>query len=340
VILLAVNFHYVADAPPQAPRAVFPVTPAELELQVATITATFEPVSREQLVAAVVDGAALPERGCVFTFDDGLREQYDLALPVFERLGCPVLFFVPGRPLAEGRALNVHRVHRLREELGDDEVLRLLGPRLDPALLDAVEHDAATAMYRYDTPEAARLKYLLNVSLGPARSEELVAAVHRECFGDEESFVGRLYMGAPEVADLERRGMLGAHAYSHLPLARLAPAELRRELADNLDVLERAAGARPPVVSYPYGGLDAVDEKVAAAAAAAGLAAGFTMERAFNRCLEQPLLLARIDCVDAPGGRRPLFDLDDPLADGAGMAPARTRYFDEASLASAVNARA
>jgi peptidoglycan/xylan/chitin deacetylase (PgdA/CDA1 family) len=134
--------------------------------------------------------------------------------------------------------------------------------------------------------------------------------------------------------------MLGAHTHSHLPLARLDADQQRREFEANLQVLERAAGRRPAIVSYPYGSLDAVDPSVAASAAAAGLVAGFTMERAFNRSLEQPLLLARLDCVDAPGGRRPLFAADDALGPGSTLAPNRERYLDEAALVRSANASA
>ena len=145
-------------------------------------------------------------------------------------------------------------------------------------------------------------------------------------------------MQSEQIADLERRGMLGAHAYSHVPLARLDGQALRRELEANLVALEAASGRRPGIVSYPYGSVDAVDRSVAEAAAQAGLTAGFTMERAFNRSLEDPLLLARLDCVDAPGGRRPLFRHDDPLGSDALLPSARARYLDEASLASEANA--
>lgn len=338
MIFFAVNYHYVSQAPSATPRAVFPIDPAALAEQIELITASFEPVSRDRLVDAVCSGGLLPDRACMFTFDDGLQQQYELALPVFERLGCPVVFFVPGRPLAEGRALNVHRIHRLREELGDDEVLALVAPHLEDGALASIDLSAAAGMYRYDTPEAAGVKYLLNVVLRPERAEQIVAAAFRDSFGDETGFVRELYMGAAEVAELEQRGMLGAHAHSHLPLARLGKREQRQEFEWNLQALEQAAGRRPRIVSYPYGSRDAVDSSVAALAAAAGFIAGFTMERAFNRSLEQPLLLARLDCVDAPGGRRPLFEAPDPFGIGSTLTAARERYFDEAALVSSANA--
>src|SRR2546421_7479219 len=66
-----------------------------------------------------------------------------------------------------------------------------------------------------------------------------------------------------------------------------------------------------------------VDLRVARRTAAAGFRVGFTMERALNRTLEEPLLLGRLDANDAPGGKRPLDEIP----------PARSRYFAEAAPA-------
>src|SRR5205814_1209504 len=127
VILLAVGYHYVAAEPPRDPRAIFPVTAAGLAVQLELIGRSFEFVSRDELLAAVGGEAVLPERACVVTFDDGLRCQLDLGLPVLERLGVPASFFVAGKPLAERSALYVHKVHALRERVPDEELLRLAG---------------------------------------------------------------------------------------------------------------------------------------------------------------------------------------------------------------------
>src|SRR5947208_14231151 len=87
MILLGVGYHYVAAEPPAAPRAIFPVTVDGLAAQLELVGRSFEFVSRDELLAAVDGDASLPERACVVTFDDGLRCQLDLALPVLERLG-------------------------------------------------------------------------------------------------------------------------------------------------------------------------------------------------------------------------------------------------------------
>jgi peptidoglycan/xylan/chitin deacetylase (PgdA/CDA1 family) len=292
MILLVVNYHYVAAEPPTDPRGIFPVSVAELRSQVELLGRTLEFVSRDQLLAG-----DLPERSCLVTFDDGLRCQYELALPVLESLGVPALFFVPGRPLAEGRALDVHKVHRLVED-------RVLG-RLE---LDAAPEEEATRHYAYDHPEVARIKYLLNVVLSPAKREEILADFFA---ADEAAFCADLYLSADEVATLEREyASVGAHSYAHEPLARLDAAAIRNDLARNVEVLTETTGQQPLTISYPHG---SVSPAVTSAAAAAGFLAGFTMERALNRSLEEPLLLARVDANDAPGGRRPLPEIN-PLA--------------------------
>jgi hypothetical protein len=86
------------------------------------------------------------------------------------------------------------------------------------------------------------------------------------------------------------------------------------------------------MISYPYGSAAAVTPAVGAAAQSLGFAAGFTMERALNATLREPLLLARVDVNDAPGGKRELLELVDGEPEvREGMGAARSRYFDEAA---------
>lgn len=326
MILLVVNHHYVAEEPALSPRAIFPITVAELTARLETLGRAFEFVSRDDVLAAVHGRRTLPERSCLVTFDDGLRSQFELALPVLVRLGVPALFLVPGRPLAEGRALYVHKVHALRERLGDAELVPLLEPRAP-----SVSAEAAAEQYAYDEPEAARVKYLLNVALPLHEREAVLADVFAGALPDEAAFCAGLYMSAAQVRELEREhGAIGAHSYAHEPLALLEGGDRRRDLERNAAELARVTGRPPKAISYPHGSREAVDEGVANAAAAAGFVAGFTMERAFNRTLEQPLLLARVDVNDVPGGSRPLFDVDglEPAV-RPGMTAARARYLAE-----------
>jgi peptidoglycan/xylan/chitin deacetylase (PgdA/CDA1 family) len=270
-MLLVVTYHYLAKEAPAAPRAIFPATTALLERQVEELARSFELVSRDDLLRALDGEAELPERAALVTFDDGLRCQVELGLPVLDRLGVPGLFFVPGMPLAEGRVLDVHKVHRLREAMPDEEILAALGAEPPPA---------PPGRHVYDDPLAAGVKELL---AGRASEEldELLAGAGAEVGLD-------LYMTAEDVAELERRGMLGAHGYSH---------DARDDFARGSDVLEALTSSQPRTMSYPYG---------RSAPGAEGFAAAFTTERKVNETLDEPLLLGRFDTNDLPGGRSPL----------------------------------
>jgi peptidoglycan/xylan/chitin deacetylase (PgdA/CDA1 family) len=329
--LLAVNYHYISVDAPVEPRAIYPVPVDVFERQVTELARTFEPVSRDEVAAAVAGGPSLPGRAFIVTFDDGLREQADLALPVLERLGMPALFLIPGKPFAERRGLYVHKVHHLRETLGDERLLELLlGLGLDPA---GVSDEEAKAAYAYDTADAARLKFFLNVTIPPSEREEALERVLALIGETEEEFCTRLYMSEEQVAELDREhAAVGSHCYAHVPLATLGTDEIRNDLERGAALLKRVTGTRPRVLSYPHGSERAVTRTVAEQAAAAGFLVGFTMERAFNATLEDPLLLARVDTNDAPGGKQPLFAADgDAVVAHEGMAVARTRYAEEAA---------
>ena len=81
-MLLVVTYHYLAEEPPAAPRAIFPATTALLEQQLEELGRSFDFVSRDDLLRTLDGEAELPERACLVTFDDGLRCQAELALPV------------------------------------------------------------------------------------------------------------------------------------------------------------------------------------------------------------------------------------------------------------------
>ena len=333
MLLLVVNFHYVAERVPDAPRAIFPVSTDALGRSVEELGRSFEFVSRDDLLAAVEGRRPLPPRSCLVTFDDGLRAQVELALPVLERLGIPAVFFVCGRPLAERRVLDVHKLHHLRERLSDDEFERAVRATVDADRIESISDAAAAAAYRYDAASVARMKYLVNVAMSPVEREQFVDGLFASFFEDEAAFSRSLYISAEQLRALERKHRaVGAHGYSHRALAPLDAVEVDRDLTLGREVISEVTGVAPRTISYPHGSLDTVNAAVAASAKRAGYVAGFTMERAFNRSLEAPLVLARLDANDVPGGKRPLFELvGDEIVVGAGMSPARRDHLREAA---------
>ena len=330
-MLIAVNYHYLRPAGEPAHAAIHPTTPGELVRQVDRLARCGTFVSAADIVDALDGRRPLPPRALLLTFDDGLAEQFAYGWPVLVALGVPAVFFANTAPLVERRLAGVHRIHFLRAHCGPDvlrSAVRGAPPQCGPQEAAAMR-ERAVAHYRYDDPDTAELKYLLNFVLDPEERDRRLAGLFAEALGrDESEAATALYMDWDALGALAAAGCLGCHTHRHLPLGRLAPEVAEAEVADSMRLLTERTGVRPAGISYPYGSKDACGPVVADAAARAGCRFGFTMERAGNRDLRRPLLLARIDHNDAPGGKAARWTTDD-LFDAIGA----SRWWEEEAAA-------
>ena len=298
---IAVNFHYVGmpDFPFSGIHGLDPDAFREIVMK---LKGDFEMVSLPDVVAAVQNEGRLPERSCLITFDDGLRCQYEQAVPVLDDLGIPAAFFVMGAPYLEGRVPTVHMLHWSRANHGDAKVLELVeewagehGLSQHPADIDIQE---ARKLNPYDDADAARLKYFLTRTIDESTLQAILDHLFSALGVDSEDFISTFFMSKDMIKELAARGMIGSHALSHRPLAGLSDDDIYKELNQTKGFLESICGDSIHALSYPYGIADSVDHRVAEQARRVGHRAAYTMERAYNATIDDGLLLARIDNRD------------------------------------------
>lgn len=338
-MLLVVNFHYIGPEGQYPYPGIFPTPGEELRAQLELLGRSFHFVSGEDLVGALKDDRSLPGRACMITFDDGLREQYEVAAPILDSLGVRGVFFVCTQPVHEGVGLVVHKMHRMRATRSPEAFLQQavttagrLGVKLD---LNQVDDEKANQQYLYDNLPTKRLKYLFNHVLPFEDFSRLVSAMFREEM-DEREFCDEMYMNEAQIRDLGSRHTIGSHSHFHGPLAALRVEEILVNLRRSREILNDITAGDVRLVSYPYGGPTAVSPEVGRSAREAGFLAGFTMERSFNQTLFEPHLLARVSTNDALGGKDPLMtqlDADGHFELQAPMTRYRSCYFDEERLA-------
>ena len=116
-MLIAVNFHYVRPVFDAPYPGIHGITPAQFGSQLELLAQSRPVCQRERYSRRDSWQRRLPERSLVVTFDDGLREQYEHAVPVLRRLGIPALFFVNTRPIETGTVSSVHKIHQLRSQV-------------------------------------------------------------------------------------------------------------------------------------------------------------------------------------------------------------------------------
>ena len=335
---MAVNFHYMGPEGLYPHGAIYPTTSEQLENQIKLLSGACRFISGSELSGAVRDNTLLPDHSCLITFDDGLRCQFETALPILDSMGIPAMFFASAKPILEGRALAVHKIHHVRAHLSGAEIRIALARYLDVSEIEMSrvlesERVAAIACYLYDDPEAAMLKWLLNFRMPPADRDRFMVELFDRLVSDERAWCEAMYMSEQELSVLARRGMLANHTYDHLPLSTLADDQVEWQIRYNREMLGKICGESPlPLISYPYGSKEAVSRSVAEVAAKLGIMAGVTTEKAVNLTLADPLLLARIGFNEAPGGKRNLVTIQDGrISISPPMTLGRTRYIREAS---------
>jgi glycosyltransferase involved in cell wall biosynthesis/peptidoglycan/xylan/chitin deacetylase (PgdA/CDA1 family) len=263
--LIVLTFHRVGD---DLPPWHLGTTPAAFEQTVKAFARCATPVDLRD--PGALDGAG---RKLALTFDDGFEDNAKVAAPLLVRLGLPATFFLPSECIETGLAAW--------PELAYARLLQLETPRLERlATRFAPDRRAEGAL-----PSAHAVVHGLKL-LAPGRRERFLAALP-----PADDRPGRPMTWA-HAEELVAAGFaVGSHGHSHAVLTTLDDEPLAFELTESKRLIE----ARLPVVcdllGYPD---DRTDERVAAAAAAAGYRIATRGGNRVNAGPVSPLLLSRI----------------------------------------------
>lgn len=302
-MLIVSNYHYIREDFSAKHPSIFGLTPRQFKEQLEELSKHGKFISLEGLLK--FQNKPLDRNYILITFDDGLREQYELAKPVLEKMDIPAVYFINTSNFREKEVSLVHKIHLLRSEIPSQEILSELS-RYNDTVLSEQERHLAISHYNYDEEETALLKYLLNFKLGLQEQQAFINPLFQQLF-EEEKVAAALYMDRQMLQELSSRGELASHSHRHLPLGQLSSEALQEELETTQDFFRSNFGKPSAAISYPYGSFEA-STGVSEVVKNAGLRLGFTMERAANEDLHQDsLLLSRFDCNDLPRGKNNLF---------------------------------
>ena len=339
-ILLAVNFHYVGISELPFP-GIHSLEKSELKAILENLGETFDFITSDDLVNIIDNNDKIATPLCAITFDDGLLCQYTSALPVLEEMKIPATFFVSGQPYLDNKACTVHKMHWLRSHVGYDELLMNLydkytsvtGKNFD---IGKIKDADILRVLPNDDLDVGRLKYWLHYIINEKENELIVDSLFKEIVDSEKEFIEKFYMSKVMLKDINAMLMhrVGAHGYTHRPLATLSDIDVINEVNKTRDVLSDITGDSIDAFSYPHGSQTAVNKRNSEIVLKAGFKYAYTMERAFNSTLQQPGLLARIDCIETSVSKRPLYDYtgDIPVALNNNAKVFRERYLDEPDI--------
>ena len=300
-MLTVSNYHYIRENFDTQFPSIFGITPKDFRIQLIKLKTVGQFISGNDLIKNGSEILKSKDNFFLITFDDGLREQFDLAMPILQDHDIPAMFFANSKNSQELQISLVHKIHLVRSVVNEDYLISYIS-RNSALILTSQDLERSRKMYIYDTQKSALLKYLLNFKLDFIEQEKILNTLFNDCF-NEETIFEKLYMSDSQLIKLGEMGFLGSHGHSHQPLGLFEDEYILFELQHSKKYFENLTNTEISLVSYPYGTKEAVPNNVVKIAKECGYNYGFTTDRGQNDELQDPLSLKRYDCNDLIGGK-------------------------------------
>jgi peptidoglycan/xylan/chitin deacetylase (PgdA/CDA1 family) len=223
----------------------------------------------------------------IVTFDDGYRDNYDLAYPVLKAHAIPAIFFVCPHLLNERRLGWWDLIAYLVKQSPKQQI------ELRGETLPLGEHKAATI----------RKLHAWMKSLAAAETKDLLEKLSDRAgvsFPPVEMQSKHL-MSWEQAADVSRNGVaIGSHTHTHRVLATLNEDEQRWELRESKAALEQRLGLPIRTLAYPAGRHGNFTVATMRIAAECGYQAAFSFHSGGNRLRSlTPFDVHRISAADS-----------------------------------------
>ena len=300
-MLTVSNYHYIRTDFSAAYPSIFGVTPEVFKKQLESLKNQGDIITPLDFCNNYEDLVNASDNFFLLTFDDGLKEQFELALPILDALSAKALFFVNSMNTENNRVSTVHKIHLLRSKVAPKVIIDAL-QKIGIQMLTEQEKRDAQKCYRFDEVSNAELKYMLNFKIDFKLQDKFVSKLFNQHFNESE-VVNSLYMSKSNLQFLASIDCLGSHSHSHYPLGLLDLDALQFELQHSKEYLESLTNKTIQMISYPYGTPEACGDLVAKTAENMGYLYGFTTQQGYIKRNDNSFLLNRFDCNDLIGGK-------------------------------------
>lgn len=266
------------------------VSAGAFDCQMRYLRDVYRLISPLELAEIIRTRARVPERSCLITFDDGWRDNFDIAYPILRKHEIPALIFLTTGFVGTNRSFWHEELRRIL--LGAEcEIDRKwagastcnLPPGVgrgvkgilaaQPSARPELINDLVVEMKKFSGIENEKLVESLGVSLGARTSQE------------------RVMLSWDEICSMHANGItFGSHTVSHELLDRLAPQLVEAEVVESKRSIESIVGRAVDFISYPNGNFD---EQTIDITRKAGYVGAFTCISGKNDSVDSPFAIRR-----------------------------------------------
>jgi len=306
--LTIVMYHYVRDLQYSRYPEIKGLSKDDFKGQIQYIKRHYNVISGPELMNAIVEGAPLPPRPLMLTFDDGYIDHFTTVFPVLDRENLPGCFFPPAKCILENTVLDVNKIHFVLATTPEKR-------RLIEHILNSIDENRShynllpSTIYweklakpnRFDPAEVVFIKHILQHELPVELRQCIIDELFSRCVtNDEASFSLELYMNPEQMRVLQKHGMyVGSHGYDHFWLNTLSTKRQEQEIDQSLIFLKSVgADVGRWIMCYPYG---AYDDSLLSVLKSRKCIVGLSTDVGLASLHENnPLTLPRINTNDLP----------------------------------------
>jgi len=293
--LTILTYHSVND------ELLFPYYPAvsrkNFYRQIRFLKRHFKIISFAQLLPVAKDKMKLPTGAMIITFDDGFKDNFTNAYPLFKKYNLLATIFLATDCLEANKLLWHHLLYYLK--------LKICAERLNPALrMELVSRgiikNSDLSKAGSSEEEFLRIKEILKDSSGLDLEEKfkILETISRN-FGikDEGQITDGLYLSWEDVVKMSNNHIeFGAHSCSHQVMSRLKTDDIYREISLSKKIIEDKVNQRVLTFAYPFE--VASNRRVKSALEELDFRFAVTAEKGVNCLGADPYALKRINVED------------------------------------------
>ncbi len=244
-MLRIVTYHRVAE--PESDTLLDPkiisATPGVFEQHMRFLSQSYDVVAMADVVAAIEEGAKLPRRALLITFDDAYCDFQDNAWPVLKQYRLPATVFVPtAYPDQNHRMFWWDRVYAA---VMQTQLETYVAPALGVLSIASSEEKAHS------------VRRLQNYIKGLSHSDAVTFVDKLVAELSGPTTLRKTVLSWDELRALAAQGVtFGPHTQTHPIMTQLSHDEVRAEVVGSYQDLQRELGEVLPIFCYPNGGHD------------------------------------------------------------------------------------
>jgi peptidoglycan/xylan/chitin deacetylase (PgdA/CDA1 family) len=258
--------------------------PVAFEAHMRYFCKNYEMLSLGSLLKCAQEGEPLPKGALAITIDDGYKDNYVCAYPILRKYSVPATIFLATAHIGTGTLFWWDKV---RYVIWHTEVPRFDLDELGAHYLESPTHRSQVA--------SVIVRSLQN--LPEERKNLLIDRLIDVCRVEIPHDLGsQLTLSWEDVTEMSENGVdFGAHSVSHPVLTNISREQVRYEIRQSKQDIEKRIGKRIDFFSYPNGYFDA---EVARMVEETGFKGAVTCAASWIGRKTNPFMLGRIEATE------------------------------------------